>query len=162
MTKTKIFHTQLQAPSSSLQMSQNISQLNILRKWRKLKTTRRTTKRITIFLLLNIRLYEEFSVRSTCLCISLCHILWEYFSFPPSPSHPPPPPSVQQPGLEATQGWLDDGWNLVFSLPRAGLGWVGVALVSISSKYQILYSHYVNSGGNDKYFDISILDIIGW
>ena len=92
------------------------------------------------------------------LHIFMSHFM-RIFQFSPPP---PPPPSVQQPGLEATQGWLDDGWNLVFSLPRAGLGWVGVALVSISSKYQILYSHYVNSGGNDKYFDISILDIIGW
>ena len=116
MTKSKIFHTQLQAPSSSLQMSQHISQFNILRKWRKLKTTRKRTKRITIFLLLNIRLYEEFSVRSTCLCISLCHILWEYFSFPLL--------TTSWPGGDTRLG---DRWNLV--------GWVGVALVNI--KYQI-------------------------
>ena len=54
---------------------------------------------------------------------------------------------------------LDDRWNLVFSLLWAGPGGCCLGQHQISD---ILYSHSSNSCGKDKYFDISILDIIGW
>ena len=70
-------------------------------------------------------------------------------------------PSLQQPGLEATQGWRPLEfifYFLFFSLLKAGLGGCCLGQHQISD----LSSHYINSCGNDKYFDISILDIIGW